>query len=81
MYIFGAIRARIEAQSRQRVGRGPDRINITPMTIRTDAQNCGADRRRMSIDMIYLSRTRVPRIFWLLSALRKFGTRRSISSK
>ena len=29
----------------------------------------------------YFSRTRVPRIFWLLSALRKFGTRRSISSK
>src|SRR5689334_648976 len=29
----------------------------------------------------YLRRTRVPRIFWLLSALRKFGTRRSISSK
>ena len=29
----------------------------------------------------HLSRTRVPRIFWLLSALRKFGTSRSISSK
>jgi hypothetical protein len=29
----------------------------------------------------YLSSTRVPRIFWLLSALRKFGTNRSISSK
>ena len=29
----------------------------------------------------YLSRTRVPLIFWLLSALRKFGTSRSISSK
>ena len=30
---------------------------------------------------LHFSRTRVPRIFWLLSALRKFGTRRSISSK
>ena len=29
----------------------------------------------------YFSRTRVPRIFWLLSALRKLGTSRSISSK
>ena len=33
--------------------------------------------RRLS----YLSRTREPLIFWLLSALRKLGTRRSISSK
>src|SRR5437867_12833656 len=29
----------------------------------------------------YFSRTRVPRIFWLLSALRKLGTSRSMSSK
>src|SRR5689334_4714129 len=29
----------------------------------------------------HLSSTRVPRIFWLLSALRKFGTSQSISSK
>src|SRR5262249_8596372 len=34
-----------------------------------------------SVGPRYLSRTRVPRIFWLLSALRKFGTSRSISSK
>ena len=60
---------------------GPDRINITPITIRIDALICGTEGRRMSIAMTYLSRTRVPRIFWLLSALRKFGTRRSISSK
>jgi len=29
----------------------------------------------------YFSSTRVPRTFWLLSVLKKFGTRRSISSK
>src|SRR5207249_6134844 len=29
----------------------------------------------------HFSSTRVPLIFWLLSALRKLGTRRSISSK
>src|SRR3989442_1896433 len=36
-----------------------------------------ADRRAPP----YLRRTRVPLIFWLLSALRKSGTMRSISSK
>src|SRR5689334_22076290 len=38
------------------------------------------DAERLHVDH-YFRRTRVPLIFWLLSALRKFGTRRSISSK
>ena len=41
-------------------------------------------RRRLAAPLtcsVYFSRTRVPLIFWLLSALRKFGTSRSISSK
>ena len=39
------------------------------------------DRRLPLTRVGYFSSTRVPRIFWLLSALRKSGTSRSISSK
>jgi hypothetical protein len=38
-------------------------------------------RCEIALSRAYFSRTREPLIFWLLSALRKLGTRRSISSK
>ena len=58
--------ARVQGEEQQRRTRG------------SDEQRFGMERHG-AVD--YLSRTRVPLIFWLLSALRKLGTRRSISSK
>jgi hypothetical protein len=50
--------------------------------VRTHASVEFAQVGRIDVELAgYFRRTRVPRIFWLLKVLRKFGTRRSISSK
>src|SRR5262249_2543514 len=49
---------------------------------RTSGDRAASDRdARQKGWRPYFKSTRVPRIFWLLRALRKFGTRRSINSK
>jgi hypothetical protein len=55
----------------------PLRLELAGAAARVDRNTTAAESARMT----YFNRTRVPLIFWLLSALRKFGTSRSISSK
>ena len=56
---------------------GVMKLGASPVTKPPSPEPDGTARRAAA----YFSRMRVPLIFWLLRALRKFGTRRSISSK
>jgi hypothetical protein len=77
------------ASSSQRWVMSREKSNVQTPETRGDGADAMASTNAAAASFIrspswvvaHFSRTRVPLIFWLLSAVRKFGTRRSISSK